>query len=292
VHAFGGRRAGIVLALTLLVAGCGESPFGGDEAEAAPVTPAAYAAALAEVDAALKPPFAKLAGDRKGYPVVADSVRAGRQRLATTIPPDAAAAAHDAILVAMNTLAITIEEAGRETPVCPAASPATVVLASTHAAQVRLRAKELAAADPTWVFGKFLPAAPTPQNRRLRNGALVKRPGGGPGEFVVESGKGVGDTAVSLVPLDGKKPAAIIYVREGAKAETDGVPNGKYKVFMASGEDWDAERKGFTRSCGYSKFDDTFDFDGGGVRWTVTLTESVGGNATTSDVKPGEFPAG
>jgi hypothetical protein len=276
---------------TALLAGCG-SVLGGDEAEADPVTPAAYAAVLGEVDAALKPPFAGLAGDRKGYPAVADSVRTGRQKLATTVPPDAAATAHDALLVAMNTLAITIEEAGRETPVCPAAAPAGVVLASTHAAQVRKQAQELAAADATWVFGTFLPAAPKQQNRRLRNGEMVKRPGGGAGEFVVESGKGIGDTAVSLVPVNGKKAAATIYVREGAKAETDGVPNGKYKVFMASGEDWDAKRKGFTRDCGFSKFDDTFDFSGGGVRWTVTLTESVGGNASTSDLKPGEFPAG
>lgn len=280
-----------VPALALFVAGCGLAS-GGAEAEGDPVTPAAYAAVLAEVDGALTAPFATLSGDRKGYPAVAESVRTGRQKLATTVPPAAAEKAHDALLVAMNTLALTIEEAGKETPVCPAASPATVVLASSHAAQVRTQAKELATADATWKFGTFLPAAPKEQNRRLRNGDLVKKPGGGAGEFVVENGKGLGDAVVSLVPVKGKKAAATIYVRDGAKAETDGVPNGKYNVFMASGKDWDGKRKGFTRDCGFSKFDDTFDFSGGGVRWTVTLTESVGGNASTSDLKPGEFPNG
>jgi hypothetical protein len=68
------------------------------------------------------------------------------------------------------------------------------------------------------------------------------------------------------------------------------VKTGTYEIFAASGEDWDSGRKGFTRDCSFTKFEDDFKFDSAGVRWTITLKASTGGNAETADVNPGDFP--
>jgi hypothetical protein len=81
-------------------------------------------------------------------------------------------------------------------------------------------------------------------------------------------------------------------VRGKGKHTVKGIKAGTYQVYTASGVDWDAKKKGFTRDCGFSKFEDDFKFDSAGVRWTITLEQVVGGNASTADVDPGEFPVG
>ena len=75
----------------------------------------------------------------------------------------------------------------------------------------------------------------------------------------------------------------------GAALDATCVP---YNIFTAGGEDWDNAKKGFTRDCAFSKFDDDFAFSSSGDRWTITLEQVVGGNASTSDVDPNAFPAG
>jgi hypothetical protein len=283
------------LGLVLVLVACwfgGRMVLADDEPAGPPLSAAEYARVLAEVDASLREPFRRLAGDRGAYPAAADGLRSGAERLATTIPPHAVAPAHDALFAALRRLAIVVDEAARATPACPAASPATVVLASTHAGQVRARAKELATADATWVFGAFLPAPAPEQHRRLRNGALIKRPSGdGVAALGVESGPGLGDTAVSLVREGSGKPVGVVYVREGATAELKGISPGSYRVLVASGDDWDPARKGFTRACEFTKFNDRFDFGADGAGWTVTLTTSLHGNAAVSDLDPKDFAA-
>jgi hypothetical protein len=285
-----------VAALVVLLLAFAACWFGGrlvladDEPTGSPLSPVAYASLLTEVDSSLREPFRRL--DRKdGYPAAAAGLRSVGQRLSGTVPPEAAAPAHDALTAALRSLAFVVDEAARATPSCPAASPGTVVLASTHAAQVRTRAKELAAVDASWTFGTFLPATPAVQNRRLRNGQLIRTPkGDGAAALEVESGAGIGDTAVSLVPEGSTRPVGVLYVREGATAEMAGIPPGRYRVLTASGDDWDAARKGFTRACEFAKFNDTFDFTADGDGWTVTLTAEVHGNAPVSELDPKDFP--
>src|SRR3712207_7510291 len=36
--------------------------------------------------------------------------------------------------------------------------------------------------------------------------------------------------------------------------------DGTYRIYTASGQDWNTAKKGFTRDCSFSKFDDTFKF--------------------------------
>ena len=82
----------------------------------------------------------------------------------------------------------------------------------------------------------------------------------------------------------------MVCVRGGSKHTVKNIKSWTYDIFTAGGKDWDAGKKGFTRDCGFTKFDDDFKFDSAGTRWTITLEPAVGGNASTSDVDPGTFP--
>jgi hypothetical protein len=259
---------------------------GGDK----PVSAAEYATVLSEVDTSLKAPFAALStGDKAAFGTAATSLRDGSQKLSAIEAPVAASRAQDELTGSMLQLADVVERSGTEKADCPAASPAAAVLASDEAGLVREDAKALATADPALTFGSFLPAAPKEQTRQLKNGTFVKKgPGGGRG--VLEIKNGAGDTTVSLVGKDVKKPVFTVYVRGGGNFTVKNIKPGKYEIYTASGEDWDAGKKGFTRKCGFSKFDDKFDYDSSGSGWTITLQEVIGGNASTSDVDPGSFP--
>ena len=276
----------VVAAVAALTAGCGA------EGSGEPVSAQEYSQVLAEVDASLQDPFAALAKDDKAaFATAAQGLRAGAERIDDTTAPEAVQATQDSLTTSLRDLSDVAEQAGTAKQACPAGSPAAGVLTSDEAEQVRAKAKELSTADPAYAFGAFLPAAPAEQKRQLKNGAFVKKGGtGGVGELEIKNG--AGDTTVSLVGKDPKKPVFTVYVRGDGKYTVEGIKSGTYQVYTASGVDWDAKKKGFTRDCAFSKFDDKFKFDSSGVRWTITLEQVAGGNASTSDVDPGEFPAG
>jgi hypothetical protein len=80
----------------------------------------------------------------------------------------------------------------------------------------------------------------------------------------------------------------------GNSYTVSGVRDGTYQIFLTSGADWDAAAAGFSRICSYQKFADTFQFTTTSrqyTQWTITLKASVGGNARTDDVPPGDFPS-
>ena len=84
-----------------------------------------------------------------------------------------------------------------------------------------------------------------------------------------------------------------MYVRSNGKFTATGVKDGTYRVYSASGTDYDSAKKGFTRDCGFTKFDDTFKFTTSSTSstiWRLTLTPVANGNASTSEVDPGAFP--
>jgi hypothetical protein len=276
----------VVAAAVLVTAGCaaGES--------AKPVAAQDYPKVLAEVDTSLKAPFEALAtGDKAAFATAAQGLRAGAEKFDATGAPEAVQATQDSLATSLRELSDVVEDAGTAKQACPAGSPAAGVLTSDEAEQVRTRTKELSTADPAYVFGGFLPAAPAEQKRQLKTGAFIKKGGtGGAGELEIKNG--AGDTTVSLVGKDPKKPVFTVYVRGKGKYTVEGIKAGTYEVFTASGVDWDAKKKGFTRDCGFSKFEDKFKFDSAGTRWTITLEQVVGGNASTTDVDPGAFPVG
>ncbi|MFG1604796.1 hypothetical protein [Actinoplanes sp. NPDC049265] len=279
--------AGCCAGGALLVRSQGGKDAGGRDGSA--VSPADYAKTLGEVDSSLKDPFAKLAaGDQIGYAKSAAGLRAGADKLDGVIPPESATGAHGTLVTALRGLADDAEDAAGAKPKCPAASPVAELLGSDRAEDIREQAKALAAKDATFRIGSFLPARPKEQNRRLATGTFVtKKSGSGSGDLVIENG--AGDTTVSLVPKGTKKPNFTVYVRAKAKHTVKNIKSGTYEIFAAAGQDWDGGRKGFTRDCSFTKFDDDFKFEPG-VIWTITLTQVVGGNASTSDVDPNSFP--
>jgi hypothetical protein len=265
---------------------------------AGPLTPEQYGQMLAASDATIGTSFKKLntsdsAAFAKAAPAAASAIRAEAGKLRAATPPAGAAAAHGQLALELESLGDMVDESASAKQECPAASPWSAVLQSGWADGIREDAKKLAAADPSYKFGSFLPAAPKEQKRRLKNGTFLKRASGGSGHLKIKNG--ADDTTISLVPTKGKKPKPVltVYVRGGGTFTAKGVKDGTYRVFTASGEDWDKGRKGFTRDCSFSKFDDTFKFTTTSFSasiWTITLTPVVGGNASTSDVDPKSFP--
>ncbi|MGA5302275.1 hypothetical protein ACPCHT_20270 [Nucisporomicrobium flavum] len=315
-----GRRnqiIGIALAAVLIVGCCGAIRLvtsGDDDTPQAdprritattgattsgPVTKEQYAQLLAGSDNAIKATFVKLntsddAAFAKAAPAAAGTIRAEAQKLRATTPPPGAEAAHAQLALELQSLGDMVEETASAKQDCPAASPYTSVLQSGWADNLRADARKLASADPAYKFGTFLPAAPKEQNRRLKTGTFIKRTStGGLGHLKIKNG--ADDTTISLVPAKGKKPKPIftVYVRGGGSFTAKGIRDGTYRIYSASGEDWDKAGKGFTRDCAFSKFDDTFKFTTTSYSssiWTITLTPIIGGNASTSDVDPNNFP--
>jgi hypothetical protein len=266
-------------------------------ASAAPLSPEQYVQALASADTAIGAAFGKLntadtAAFAKVAPAAAATIRAESDKLVAITPPAGAETAHEQLTLELESMSDMIEESGSAKRDCPAASPWTLLLQSGWAEGIRDDAKKLAVADPQYKFGNFLPAAPKETKRRLKTGTFVKRSkSGGSGHLKIKNG--AEDTTVSLVPSKGKKPVLTVYVRGGGTYTARGIRDGSYRIYTASGVDWNAQQKGFTRDCAFTKFDDTFKFSTtsfSSTIWTITLAPSAGGNASTTTVDPNSFP--
>lgn len=137
---------------------------------------------------------------------------------------------------------------------------------------------------------------PARRSRRLGNGAvLTSAIRGGRGGLTVKNG-GSRDGVVTLVR--GGRKAVSVYVRKKSTAKVADIKDGTYRVYFTTGADYDRGARAFTRDCGFSAFDDPLRFrttyTASQVRWdnwTLTLNRVVGGNASTSDVDPDDFPA-
>jgi len=76
-----------------------------------------------------------------------------------------------------------------------------------------------------------------------------------------------------------------------------GVGDGTYKIFFTGGSDWDGKARSFARKCAFQQFDDKLTFrtirSATQIRWStwdISLQPVLGGNATTSDVDPNDYP--
>ncbi|MER7584528.1 hypothetical protein [Kitasatospora sp. NPDC097691] len=172
--------------------------------------------------------------------------------------------------------------------VCGLSSAEAELGASTGLTQVSAALTKLSAAG--YSASLSVPTLPKQQFRSLDNGTMVRSGKlGGEGEFKVDNG-GTTDAVVSLA-LNGKAVHSL-FVAKGQKAGIKGVADGTYEVYVADGTDWDAEAKGFTLNCQFTKFQDTFAFETGrtATSWKITLQPVADGNAETSDVDPNTFP--
>jgi len=92
------------------------------------------------------------------------------------------------------------------------------------------------------------------------------------------------DAVVYLTDLQ-NNPVAVAFVRAYEEYIITGIRNGDYNVFVLHGEDWNGEH--FLDKQSRKRFEDVFDFP---ALWSITLSPSVGGNATTETVAEDDFP--
>jgi hypothetical protein len=268
---------------------------------AATLTNGQYSDVLAEADSAIGTDFRRLdTADPRTLatvgPQTAQTLYVQVGKLRAVRPPAAATAVHGQLISALSGLGDMIQRLGTDDArSCPAAadSPYVSLLLSTWAARVRSGSGTLARIDPAFVFGKFLPPAPVVPRSRPATGTFVTAPvRHGSGELKIRNGGG--DTVVSVVPVGGDTtPLFTVYVRGRNDYTVHGVAAGTYRIYYATGTDWNPQRKGFRNDCAFSRFDDTFPFRAAPAisTWEITMTPVAGGNASTSDVDPGAFPA-
>jgi hypothetical protein len=124
---------------------------------------------------------------------------------------------------------------------------------------------------------------------RLKSGVLFRAGGTGPGKLVIQNGNP--RDGVVKIAAGGKRMS--IYIRGNGTATIDGIPDGSFKTYFATGVSWDGRRNTFSRNCGFSRFDDTMKFTSGGgqyTQFTISLNAVAGGNAPSSEIDPDDFP--
>jgi len=270
-----------------------------------PMTPEDYTQLLSSVDAAITPALQKaLTG--KNPTAVSDAADALYTTTMTEVsqldkatPPAEVKQAHADLVSALGAFAQAAEDlagASKNGDVCGGSSALSTLSNSPSVGQVRTAADSLAKLDPshTYKVGAFLPKATPAQNRRLNNGQYIKKGNrGGSGKLKIDNSGAPTDAAISMTPINSKAAAFTVYVRAGTTYTVSGVRDGNYQIYITSGSDWDPGIPGFAFKCDFSKFADTFQFSttrSQYTQWTITLKASVGGNAQTDTVNPGDFP--
>ena len=306
------------LAILLIIGGCAGARLltrsareGGSAAPASSasnngastLTNLQYSDLLAEADSAIGTDFRRLeTSDPRTLATVGSQtaqtlyLQVGRLRAAR--PPAAATAVHAQLTAALAGLGDMIQRIGTDDSElsCPAAAqaPYASLLLSAWAGRVRTESSALARIDPAFAFGKFLPPAPAVPVSRPATGTFITPPSRrGSGELKIRNGGG--DTTVSLVPVGGgTTPLFTVYVRGKTNYTVQGVAAGTYRIYYATGANFDPHRKGFLNDCAFNRFDDKFPFRAAPAisTWEITMTPVAGGNASTSEVDPGAFPAG
>lgn len=285
----------------VLLAGCSSAP----SAPPAPPAPEPlpvpeYQSLLTGLEQAVPPVIVRIAAATATEEITAArselAQNAGRQEdaLRPVLPPVDAADAHDDLVDYLRTVT-TVDDSPIQAPqknecgLLPS-QERQVYQAKVETQQIlSTAAAGLSAADFTRA-GLSLnaqltfdqPQPPAEQNRRADNGAVVERTGPrGPGRLVIRNGGG-SDAVIAVVAGDPADPLAAVYVQASSSATLTGI-RGDYQVYFKSGTDWDEQARTFTRDCQFQKFDDLFD---GGSDWEVSITPSVTGNASSSDVGP------
>ena len=260
-----------------------------------------YSDLLAEADSAIGTDFRRLETTDPGTlatvgPQTAQTLFLQVGKLRAVRPPAAATAVHAQLTTALAGLGDMIQRIGTDDPAlsCPAAAqtPYGSLLLSSWATRIRADSGTLVRIDPAFVFGKFLPPA-VPVSRPATGTFITPPSRRGSGELKIRNGGG--DTTVSLVPVGGgTTPLFTVYVRGKTNYTVQGVAAGTYRIYYATGANFDPHRKGFLNDCAFNRFDDKFPFRAAPAisTWEITMTPVAGGNASTSEVDPGAFPAG
>jgi len=302
------RIAATALAAVLLLGACSRAARDTSLSEDAQgASPEAYQQALAT---AVDPVSAAVAGMASARALKALSERLAKAEQATgqaadqldqVTPPEEVTAEHLDLVQALKQLngdlgVLRDAVEGRE--LCASSAVMARLGRAEGLAAVREAGDGLAGTggEQGYKLGLQVPATPGEQSRRLPNGQFV-RPGSrtGKGELTIDNGSDR-DTVVTLAVAG--RPAFSLYVRNRSKQKVTGIRDGSYQIYYTTGVDWDPKARAFTRECAFERFDDTFKFkttqSATQVEWTtwsVSLQPVAGGNANTTAVDPGKFPA-
>ncbi|MEV7775845.1 hypothetical protein [Kitasatospora sp. NPDC086791] len=133
--------------------------------------------------------------------------------------------------------------------------------------------------------GLVVPQLPKPQAqpRTLENGVLVRDGGkGGKGALNVANVNGPADAVLTLAQ-DGKSVTSV-YAAKGQSATIEGVKDGSYDVYVATGVDWDSEARQFTQDCRFIKYPEKYAFPNGqGGGWKFDLAPASGPGSTQAE---------
>jgi hypothetical protein len=214
--------------------------------------------------------------------------------LDSTKTPKAAATAHADLVRALRSLSTDLGTVKDDKSLCTTGS-ARVRLGKTGSNNSVPTASK-ALGDLGYPVKLGMPRTEKEQNRRLGNGTVIKNGGrGGLGKLKLRNGSG-SDTVISLAR--GKQTVLSVYIRRSENVDLSNFTDGTYTVYFATGQDWDSRQRTFSRGCAYEKFDDPAKFRtvrvSGGTQYSIltfSLQKTVGGNATTSEVPPGDFPS-
>jgi len=131
----------------------------------------------------------------------------------------------------------------------------------------------------------------------------------GNGQLKLLNKKGKDDAVLVLTSTSSRKPLLAVYVRGGANATVTGIPDGRYRVHVSYGSDWNWYMGDFLTSTERIRFEDVLEFttkswtsswsDAFYVYsqqnyqysgWTLTLYSSEGGTAKVDSLTAAEFP--
>jgi len=300
------RIFALLLLFGLLAAACSSGgDAGGSDGPAA--SPDAYGQALAAAGRPVTAALAGIANAKALQPLtqrLVDAEHAAGQaaeQLGGITSPEEVRAEHSDLVQGFKQLHADLgglRDAVKGHELCTA----SVVMAGLGEAEglvaVRDASKALAAkgGGQSYNVGLVAPPPPKEQGGRPSNGQFVRKGSRtGRGELTVANG-GQRDAVITLAV--GKRPAFAVYVRKGAKHTVTGIQDGTYRVFYTNGSDWDLKARAFGRDCSFDRFDDTLGFETRQTAtrtqwsaWTITLQRVAGGNASTSEVDPADFPA-
>ncbi|MCK2244415.1 MULTISPECIES: hypothetical protein [unclassified Crossiella] len=115
------------------------------------------------------------------------------------------------------------------------------------------------------------PAMPELETRRPRDGEVLQRGPGGSTTVTITNNSGKLDAVVSaVVGGDPAKPRASVFVRGDSTATLSGL-SGPFELYYKFGNDFDPQRRGFTRDCEYRKLQDPLADQG---PWSIGISKS------------------
>ncbi|WP_203896853.1 hypothetical protein [Virgisporangium aliadipatigenens] len=263
----------------------------------APPAEVVYQETLAAVDSNLGPLFAKLG--QAGQPLAvkqsslaaAEATRAAGEKLAGVTPPGPVAEAHKQFTEGLAQLAGDLSTVATS-PICANSAGVVALSRAASAEQIRTASAALRTVDPSrgYVVGGFLPEKVTPPAARPANGTVLK-PAAKPGTRVLEvRNGGTEDLMVLLAAEDPKVATAGVFVQAGASAKIEKLPFGTYRMFLASGTDWDEAGAGFTSNCRLWKFEKAQELTANGGNRSVRVPPTAQPGTELATVGVEDFP--